>query len=112
MKEAEQARIWRVFAKEHAAPWLANGPFVKPLRGVHRELYRQKKWAQAGGLVAAVSGTAWTQFERWHLGLYNDPRCQLCLRADGTMQHRICECTATAQLRGPEEIRLAGRKGT
>ena len=86
VKDAEQARLWRALAKEQAAPWLAGGPFLKPLRDVHKQLFKQGKFVEAGGLVAAVSGTAWTQFERWHLGMSDDSRCQLCLAADGTMR--------------------------
>ena len=69
-------------------------------------MLKRKQYLRAGKLVAAVSGTEWTQRDRFEVGLTDDPRCQLCTEYDGTLEHRMEGCPMRVQGGPQEPVRL------
>ena len=61
-----------------------------------------QKWAAS--LASAVNAGQWTQARKAKIPKWNisDTRCQLCLKEQGTLQHRFkCEATAAHRCQTP-----------
>jgi hypothetical protein len=72
---------------------LLKGGACKKLAGTVRSLWHPRA---KGDLASAIVGGQWTQVRKAGIADWNitDNRCQLCLRAAGTLDHRF-ECSST-----------------
>ena len=106
VEHAEQAHVWSPFGKKYSAPSLAGGAYTAPLKQAHAAMLAKRQYMRAGKFIAAVSGTEWTQYERFTVGLTADPRCQFRLSFDGTLAHWIQGCPERVQGGPQEPLRL------
>ena len=102
------------------APSCAQGTVVVDFASTLASNLRSKKavvdnvvWdcAAKAGMVSAASGGQWTQARKVKVARWNltDARCQLCLAAVGTEEHRFC-CSATRPVGGwPAAPKAAAR---
>ena len=95
------------------------GPLQSLISGRAAKVTSVPQWrpAMKGDLASAISGGQWTQTRRASVPRWKitDSRCQLCLAAPGTLEHRH-ECACTTPLEGwpphPPKAGLAlGRVG-